>query len=455
MAENSNLDKESKDLAGFRQEASKLAETMKKTAKASYDWGDTLKRVTGYAEKGAKIGGNLGPAGKLAGAGFGGWTGAVTDLYASPWGKLANQGRISSWDAAGYYFDRDKGAAYLEQMNSSDAVLAEQEKRIKKQMARTVYDEPAYHEGLMETYAARGNLVGADSWLLKDLEMAKRGLTATQAVPEVPEAQSSGGRVNLPNSFDLGMGETDALFEQANQELEVWQQIADDKVMVEEEANARKAELRQQDQDNAKKATESQRQLTDEQLSAIGSTFGQMAGNMKDVSQAFGKHNKEAFALYKAFAISETIISTYESAQKAFTSMSSIPYVGTALGAAAAAAAIAGGMARVQMIRSQEPGGYALGGVSHSPQLAWVSEGPYSHEAHVPLPDGQNIPVRLMGQRKADEPRQTVHNHTYTIQAVDARSFSDLVRRNPAAISEAVQRGVSRGDRGLLSAVGG
>ncbi|MEG6549572.1 hypothetical protein V6C53_04950 [Desulfocurvibacter africanus] len=251
MAENTKSEKE---IAELNKQLGKLGDAADKATKASYGWGETIKRVTGYAEKGAKIGGNLGPAGKLAGAGFGAWTGAVTDLYASPWGKLANQGRISSWDAAGYYFDRDKGAAYLEQMNSSDAVLAEQEKRIKKQMARTVYNEPAYHEGLMETYAARGNLVGADSWLLKDREMAARGLAKTQVVPAQPEAQSTGGRVNLPDSFDLGTGETDALFEQASQELEVWQQLADDKVMVEEEANARKAELRQMDQENAQQA---------------------------------------------------------------------------------------------------------------------------------------------------------------------------------------------------------
>lgn len=40
-------------------------------------------------------------------------------------------------------------------------------------------------------------------------------------------------------------------------------------------------------------------------------------------------------------------------------------------------------------------GGFAYGGVSHGPQLAWVSEGPYDTEAHVPMPDGRTIPVTI------------------------------------------------------------
>src|SRR5690606_6868956 len=45
------------------------------------------------------------------------------------------------------------------------------------------------------------------------------------------------------------------------------------------------------------------------------------------------------------------IMQTYEGAQKAFTALAGIPVVGPALGTAAAAAAVAGGMARVAQIR--------------------------------------------------------------------------------------------------------
>ena len=45
-------------------------------------------------------------------------------------------------------------------------------------------------------------------------------------------------------------------------------------------------------------------------------------------------------------------------------------------------------------LASQLPG-YADGGISHGPQLAWVSEGAHAAEAHVPLPNGKSIPVEI------------------------------------------------------------
>ncbi|WP_246024418.1 phage tail tape measure protein [Azospirillum ramasamyi] len=50
-------------------------------------------------------------------------------------------------------------------------------------------------------------------------------------------------------------------------------------------------------------------------------------------------------------------------------------------------------------VRAQAHGagipGFATGGISYGPQLAWVSEGAHTAEAHVPLPDGRRIPVAL------------------------------------------------------------
>jgi hypothetical protein len=71
----------------------------------------------------------------------------------------------------------------------------------------------------------------------------------------------------------------------------------------------------------------------------------------------------EQSAAYKASAIATTMINTYQSATAAFTSLASIPYVGVALGTAAAAAAIASGMANIQAIKgAREQGGYMSAG---------------------------------------------------------------------------------------------
>jgi len=88
-----------------------------------------------------------------------------------------------------------------------------------------------------------------------------------------------------------------------------------------------------------------------------------MQNNLLAASKAYGK---TAFEAYKATAIATTVIDTYKGAQQAFTSLSSIPIIGTVLGIAAAAAAIGAGMARVSSIRSSTAGA-AHGGLTNVP----------------------------------------------------------------------------------------
>lgn len=86
--------------------------------------------------------------------------------------------------------------------------------------------------------------------------------------------------------------------------------------------------------------------------------FSQLGALMQTKSRAL-------FEIGKAGAIAETIIQTYRAAQGAYAAMASIPFVGPALGAAAAAAAIAVGFARVQAIKST-----SFGSASGSPVLS-------------------------------------------------------------------------------------
>lgn len=73
--------------------------------------------------------------------------------------------------------------------------------------------------------------------------------------------------------------------------------------------------------------------------------------------------SNELAGIYKAAAIANTVIKTYESATSAYAAMAGIPLVGPALGAAAAAAAVAAGLANVQAIASQQVGNFASGGI--------------------------------------------------------------------------------------------
>lgn len=101
---------------------------------------------------------------------------------------------------------------------------------------------------------------------------------------------------------------------------------------------------------------------TQMQLKTWSDGFGQMSSDLMAFASTFASENSAMFKVAKAAAVAQTIIETYAAAQKAYSAMASIPYVGPALGIAAAGAAIGAGMARVSAIRSQSMGGGRLYG---------------------------------------------------------------------------------------------
>jgi len=90
--------------------------------------------------------------------------------------------------------------------------------------------------------------------------------------------------------------------------------------------------------------------------------FTSAAQGMDALVELQSVKSKEAFAVGKAAAIAQTLLSIPESAQKAYSSLAGIPIVGPALGAVAAAAAVISGIARLNQIKSTSPG-FADGGI--------------------------------------------------------------------------------------------
>lgn len=132
--------------------------------------------------------------------------------------------------------------------------------------------------------------------------------------------------------------------------LERWHQV---NLNSEEEYQKQKIEIEKRYADASDRTRETRQQTavtTEQQM-------------MNDLYTLAKTGNRSMIAVYKAAAISETMISTYSSAQKAFDSLAGIPYVGPTLGAAAAALAIAAGMVRVQTISQQS---FATGGFTGS-----------------------------------------------------------------------------------------
>ena len=87
-----------------------------------------------------------------------------------------------------------------------------------------------------------------------------------------------------------------------------------------------------------------------QQTGATSKMFGDLATLQQSGS-------KKMFEVGKAAARAQTVMSTYEGAQKAYTALAGIPIVGPALGVAAAGAAIAAGGIRLSAINSASFGG--------------------------------------------------------------------------------------------------
>lgn len=93
----------------------------------------------------------------------------------------------------------------------------------------------------------------------------------------------------------------------------------------------------------------------------------QFFSNLATTAKAFGK---KGFDAWKAFSIAQAIIDTYKAANAAYAALAGIPVIGPALGAVAAGAAIAAGLANVAIISSTKPAGAFHGGADFVPQEA-------------------------------------------------------------------------------------
>lgn len=96
-------------------------------------------------------------------------------------------------------------------------------------------------------------------------------------------------------------------------------------------------------------------QQQEQQLKGASDFFGYL-------SQLSKSENSKIARIGRAAAITKAVIDTYSAANSAYAAMAGIPYIGPALGIAAAAAAVVAGLANVNAIRSQGTEGFMTGG---------------------------------------------------------------------------------------------
>jgi hypothetical protein len=153
----------------------------------------------------------------------------------------------------------------------------------------------------------------------------------------------------LAEVASLNASELELLDIQEQQKAGIVQRYRDEGIISEEEYQGALAQI----------AAETNKKKRDEYASVLGQTTD-------DLKSALGEGNKA----YKAFAIANAIMNTYQGAVAAYQSAAAIPFVGWVAAPIAAAAAVAAGMSSVAKIRSaREQGGNLSAG-----QMSTIAE---------------------------------------------------------------------------------
>lgn len=185
---------------------------------------------------------------------------------------------------------------------------------------------------------------------------------------EAAEAHKKALADRLERIMQANQTEKEIADQKLKEELEQIQLASEMKMLTEDQISQAKVSAHQTHQQALTDITARQEKARTAVEQAEAQARRQMMGTaLSDISALMNSESKKMFKIGKAAAISNTVMTTIESAQNAFNAFSWIPVVGPALGAAAAAAAAAAGFARVNAIKSQSFGsssgaGAAAGG---------------------------------------------------------------------------------------------
>lgn len=218
------------------------------------------------------------------------------------------------------------------------------------------------------------------------------------------------------------------------------QQILDDTSLTEEERQKRISNLEG-------KYVEIHRERERARNAATLQTTADFFGNISKIAAAFGSKGAK---IAKAAAIAQATVKTYESATSAYASLAGIPYVGPALGTAAAGAAIVAGLANVAAIRATDySGAFDTGGMIPAGKWGWTNElGPEKVSGPAVVTSRRNTADRY-GDQSGNETKVfvTVNNHTDSEVSVTERNtqqgkFIDMVvKRTKGELTREVHTG--------------
>ena len=230
--------------------------------------------------------------------------------------------------------------------------------------------------------------------LTEDQKIAREKMISEQESSEI---------IDFLTSLLMGTEDEDSMdtIEQFNSAVkEIWVKAGNDIIEVSDEVKNKTESNNDDINKSNEKSARTFQKLTAGQKELSKSGAAQLISDLEKVASANEKYKK----IYKAAAITQTIASTYESAQEQFNKFSEAypaPF-GQILGVVAATAAVGAGLARVAEIKKAQ---YGANFVTSGPQMMMVGEGSGPERVQVtPLvdpnldgPQGQGITLNISG----------------------------------------------------------
>lgn len=227
------------------------------------------------------------------------------------------------------------------------------------------------------------------------------------------------------------------------QKLAKLMNFLENKIITEEQFKTSSEELdRAKDEDILRAKFNDQQQFADAVIKLKKGQAGAEMGMAAMVAEQLSTTSKKAFAIKKALAIKDTLMATYNNAVLAYQSLVKIPYVGPVLGAGAAVAAVAMGMAQVNQIRSQQfsgarkDGGPVVAGQNylvgeHGPEI--ITAG-----ATGQVTSYENL-QKVFGRDGKGEGNMIAPTLQFQIQALDSKSVAEMLMDHKNPVYQAVK----------------
>lgn len=313
-------------------------------------------------------------------AGFVDKSKAYAEVYARAWDprNLFKEGGIVG-DLNNQIQQIDKNV-----LSTTSSILADRDKRISKldEEKRKAYElRAAYDEKSAQPSVDLGKFSKASTPTASTAEGSDKTQKQMEADAKRLQSQKDSAAQYLMQLQQSNMTELELIDSQEQQkivkiseyranDLITAQQHADALQEIEKSATQSRIDLRTQEIDEYYKL------MGDSRKAEIAAREKEAAAKQKTIDDGITAQRNmtsdlksvlgEQSSIYKASAIATATIDTYRAATGAYSAMSSIPYVGPFLGAAAAGAAIVAGLANVAAIKAaREQGGGMTAGSAY------------------------------------------------------------------------------------------